>query len=263
MSQTKKWGEEDFWGLGFEWDPQWVLTDQQKELQRKLIEVSRTTLRDNALESDKKLLFPRKNFEALAKLGLLGHGSGDYCPIRLRQHGHVLHHASRRRRGGLFSLPQQRDAEERPSPPRQGCVYRHPLLLRSGDGLALLVSGLIRRRESRRRLEGPQEGVLDHIGRLRRLVHHPDDQPGFRRQLCRPLLLADHEQRGQGGALQVGRPGPARQSVGYLGSRQCGRAIRPPGRPEGRRRQFQRRMRRSLLPALLLLLLEWNLAGRA
>src|ERR1051326_7861621 len=72
MSQTKKWGEEEFWGLGFEWDPQWVLTDQQKELQRKLIEVSRTTLRDNALESDKKLLFPRKNFEALAKLGLLG-----------------------------------------------------------------------------------------------------------------------------------------------------------------------------------------------
>ena len=30
MSQTKKWGEEDFWGLGYEWDPQWVLTDKQK-----------------------------------------------------------------------------------------------------------------------------------------------------------------------------------------------------------------------------------------
>src|SRR6266478_5168650 len=72
MSQTKKWGEEDFWGLGFEWDPQWVLTDKQKELQGKLIELARTTLRDNAVESDKKLLFPRKNFEALAKLGLLG-----------------------------------------------------------------------------------------------------------------------------------------------------------------------------------------------
>ena len=72
MSQTKKWGAEDFWGLGFEWDPQWLLTDKQKDLQAKLIELSRTTLRDNAVESDKKLLFPRKNFEALAKLGLLG-----------------------------------------------------------------------------------------------------------------------------------------------------------------------------------------------
>jgi alkylation response protein AidB-like acyl-CoA dehydrogenase len=72
MNQVKKWGDEDFWGLGYEWDPQWLLTDKQKELQTKLIELARTTLRDNAVESDKKLLFPRKNFEALAKLGLLG-----------------------------------------------------------------------------------------------------------------------------------------------------------------------------------------------
>jgi len=32
----KLWGKEPFWGLGFEWDPQWVLTDRQKELQAKL-----------------------------------------------------------------------------------------------------------------------------------------------------------------------------------------------------------------------------------
>jgi alkylation response protein AidB-like acyl-CoA dehydrogenase len=72
MSQVKKWGAEDFWGLGFEFDPQWLLTDEQKALQAKLIDLASTTLRDNAVESDKKLLFPRKNFEALAKLGLLG-----------------------------------------------------------------------------------------------------------------------------------------------------------------------------------------------
>jgi len=72
MTETKKWGDEDFWGLGFEYDPQFLLTPEQKQLQAKIIELSRTTLRDNAVESDKKLLFPRKNFEALAKLGLLG-----------------------------------------------------------------------------------------------------------------------------------------------------------------------------------------------
>jgi alkylation response protein AidB-like acyl-CoA dehydrogenase len=72
MSQGKQWGKEEFFGLGYEFDPQWVLTDRQKELQRKLIDLAATTLRDNAVESDKKLLFPRKNFEALAKLGLLG-----------------------------------------------------------------------------------------------------------------------------------------------------------------------------------------------
>jgi len=72
MNQVKKWGAEEFWGLGFEFDPQWLLTDEQKALQAKLIELASTTLRDNAVESDKKLLFPRKNFEALAKHGLLG-----------------------------------------------------------------------------------------------------------------------------------------------------------------------------------------------
>ena len=69
---TKTWGKEEFWGLGAEWDPQWLLTPAQKKLQAKLIDLCRTTLRDNAVESDKKLIFPRKNFEALASLNLLG-----------------------------------------------------------------------------------------------------------------------------------------------------------------------------------------------
>ncbi len=72
MSDKKMWGSEEFWGLGYEFDPQWLLTPAQQELQRQLIELSQTTLRENAIESDKKLLFPRKNFEALAKHGMLG-----------------------------------------------------------------------------------------------------------------------------------------------------------------------------------------------
>ncbi len=72
MTDTKMWGSEEFWGLGYEYDPQWLLTPAQLELQAKLIDLCQTTLRENAVESDKKLLFPRKNFEALASLGLLG-----------------------------------------------------------------------------------------------------------------------------------------------------------------------------------------------
>ena len=72
VSDIKKWGADNFWGLGFEFDPQWVLTPAQKELQAKLIELSRTTLRVNAVESDAKLIFPRKNFQALAELNMLG-----------------------------------------------------------------------------------------------------------------------------------------------------------------------------------------------
>jgi alkylation response protein AidB-like acyl-CoA dehydrogenase len=71
MSQ-KKWGKEEFWGLGFEWDPQWVLNDRQKKLQETLISLCEQEMRANAVESDKKLLYPRKNFQLLAKHGFLG-----------------------------------------------------------------------------------------------------------------------------------------------------------------------------------------------
>jgi alkylation response protein AidB-like acyl-CoA dehydrogenase len=72
MTSTKKWASEPFWGLGYDFDPQWLLTPAQQELQAKLIELCATTLRPNAIASDQNLVYPRKNFEALASLGLLG-----------------------------------------------------------------------------------------------------------------------------------------------------------------------------------------------
>ena len=69
---TKTWGAEEFWGLGAEFDPQWLLTDEQKKIQALIIDLAQKEMRDNAIESDKKLLFPRKNFQILAKHGLLG-----------------------------------------------------------------------------------------------------------------------------------------------------------------------------------------------
>jgi len=68
---TKSWGSEAFWGLDYNFDPQWVLTPAQQELQAKIINLCATTLRPNAVESDVNLVYPRKNFEALASLGLL------------------------------------------------------------------------------------------------------------------------------------------------------------------------------------------------
>ena len=37
----KMWGAEPFWGLGYDWDPDWVLTDRQKELRSTLIDAVR------------------------------------------------------------------------------------------------------------------------------------------------------------------------------------------------------------------------------
>ncbi len=71
MNQSKTWGPEKFWGLDYDFDPQWVLTPAQQELQAKLIDLCASILRPNAIESDECLIYPRRNFEALATLGLL------------------------------------------------------------------------------------------------------------------------------------------------------------------------------------------------
>ena len=68
----KMWGDEPFWGLGYEWDPDWVLTDRQKELRATLIELCEKEMRANAKRSDDELLFPRRNLELLGEHGFLG-----------------------------------------------------------------------------------------------------------------------------------------------------------------------------------------------
>jgi len=50
-SETKMWGKRPFWGVSFDCDPQWFLTEEQKEIQKKLIELCKTTLRPNAVSS--------------------------------------------------------------------------------------------------------------------------------------------------------------------------------------------------------------------
>ena len=67
----KMWGGEPFWGLGFEWDPEWVLTERQKELQDLLIELCEKEMRANAKVSDHDLEYPRRNLELLGKHGFL------------------------------------------------------------------------------------------------------------------------------------------------------------------------------------------------
>ncbi|MEL6853696.1 MAG: acyl-CoA dehydrogenase family protein [Cyanobacteria bacterium J06607_13] len=61
-----------FGGISADFDPTWLLTPAQKALQEKLIALCAEVLRPNAIASDRNLIYPRKNFEALASLGLLG-----------------------------------------------------------------------------------------------------------------------------------------------------------------------------------------------
>ena len=198
----KTWGDEPFWGLGYDWDPDWVLTERQKELREKLIELCEKEMRANAKRSDDELLFPRRNFEILAEHGFLvadrarGVRRAGREPRRLRD--------DRARRSRATAAPRPPCATSCTSArSRRSCCAprradrasyirplnelqdRHALLLRPGDRLALLVPDLLGRRALQRRLQGAQEGVVDDLGRLRRLLRRPDDEPGLHR-LRRP-----------------------------------------------------------------------------
>jgi alkylation response protein AidB-like acyl-CoA dehydrogenase len=67
----KLWGGEPFWGLSYDWDPDWVLTDRQKELRETLIGLCEKEMRANAKRSDDELLYPRRNLELMGEHGFL------------------------------------------------------------------------------------------------------------------------------------------------------------------------------------------------
>jgi hypothetical protein len=62
------WGSEPFWGPGYDWDPDWMLTERHKDLRATLIELCHQEMRDNAKRSDDELKFPRRNLELLGEL---------------------------------------------------------------------------------------------------------------------------------------------------------------------------------------------------
>jgi alkylation response protein AidB-like acyl-CoA dehydrogenase len=65
------WGSEPYWGLSYDWDPDWMLTERHKELRATLIELCQQEMRDNAKRSDDELKFPRRNLELLGEHGFL------------------------------------------------------------------------------------------------------------------------------------------------------------------------------------------------
>jgi hypothetical protein len=54
-AQEKRWGSEPYWGLGFDWDFDWLLTSRQRKLRDLLIEMCQDGMRANAERSDRTL----------------------------------------------------------------------------------------------------------------------------------------------------------------------------------------------------------------
>nr|XP_027230665.1 uncharacterized protein LOC113822330 [Penaeus vannamei] len=68
----KKWGKGEYWGVGSDYDPEWLLTESQKKLRDDLIELCRTKIRPQASKCDRNYAFPRESMNAMSELGLLG-----------------------------------------------------------------------------------------------------------------------------------------------------------------------------------------------
>ena len=189
----------------------------------------------------------------------LRHDLRDDRALRLRLDRHVLRHAHRRGQHD-HAAPDRRAGRALHQAAQLG-QDRHALLLRPGDGLALLVPVLLQGVARQRRLQGQQEGVLDDVGRLRRLLRRADHEPGLHR-LRRPVGVRHRRRRRQGPALVVGCARPARQPVGPDPGRGRRDPRRPDRRPGGRRRGLQRRGRRPVVPGRLLVGLERDRARR-
>ena len=134
----------------------------------------------------------------------------DDRPLRLRLHGDVLRDAHGRRAGAHAATDPRADRQVHPA--AQLRPDRHALVLRPRDGLPLLVPGLVARGASRRRLQDQQEGVVDDVRRVRRLLRPADDEPRLQ-GLRRPLRLRRRQGALRGAAVALGRARPPRQPV--------------------------------------------------
>ena len=163
-----------------------------------LIELCEPELRANAKRSDDELLFPRRNLEILGEHGFLAltvpeeygglgenHVAFSMVCETLARYGcastamcYVMH------MGAVNAIMLRRPPEpvRQVHPPGDAgktigtLSYSDP---ETGSHFWYPFSSGRRTRE--RWLQGAQEGVVDDVGRLRRLLRGPDDQPGFLR----------------------------------------------------------------------------------
>ena len=47
----KKWGKGEYWGVSSDYDPEWLLTENQKKLRDDLIELCRVKIRPHAVST--------------------------------------------------------------------------------------------------------------------------------------------------------------------------------------------------------------------
>ena len=225
----KMWGSEPFWGLGYEWDPDWFLhrpaegapvapdralregAPREREALRRRAALPapepRAARRARLPGADRSRGIRRARREPRR----LRDGLRDDRALRLRVDRDVLRDAHRR--GEHDHAPPHARADRQVHPPARKRQDRDALLFGSRDRVALLVPDLVRRRALERRLQRAQEGVVDDLCGLCRLLRRPDDEPRLLR-LRRPVRLRHRRGRCRVAAVAVGRARPSGQPVG-------------------------------------------------
>ena len=155
MCRKKLWDGEPFWGLGYEWDPEWVLTDRQKELRDLLIELSREGDARERQDFRRQPRVPAAESGTARRARIPGpdspggirrlrrgprrllDGLRDDRPLRLRVHGDVLCHAYGR--GQRDHAASHRREDRQVHPAAQQREDRDAVLLGPGDRKSFLV----------------------------------------------------------------------------------------------------------------------------
>lgn len=68
---VKMWGAEPYYGLGYDFDPTWFLSDEDRQLEAEIIEACERVIRPLAIEADRTGEYPWASVEELARLRLL------------------------------------------------------------------------------------------------------------------------------------------------------------------------------------------------
>ena len=227
-------------------------------------------MRANAKRSDDELLFPRRNLELMGEHGFLaltvpeeygglGENHVAYSMVceTIARYGcastamcYVMHIGAV---NTIMLRPTPELVDKYIRPLGEGKIGT----LSYSDPETGSTSGtpFLRRRALERRLQRPQEGLVDDLGGLRRLLRRPDDEPGVL-GLRRPLRLRHRRRRRRIAAVALGRTRAPREPVGTARGAERpdpGGAARRPGR---RRRRVERRVGRSVVPDRLLVGVE-------
>ncbi len=101
----KLWGGEPYFGLGYDFDPTWFLSEEQRALEVEIIDACERVLRPLAIECDRTGDYPRASVDELGRLRLLAMIAPEKYGCRAENHVGVLmateaiaRYGSRRRR---------------------------------------------------------------------------------------------------------------------------------------------------------------------